>query len=63
MRRRDVMALAAAVWEARRLLAMWKVDPPDPDAMRREISQLLDSPEVLEALDRLSAENGEQTPT
>ena len=55
------MVLAAAVWEARRLLAMWKADPPDPDAMRREISHLLDSPEVLDALDRLSAEDGEQT--
>lgn len=61
MRKGDVIALAAAVWEARRLLAMWKADPPDPDAMRREISRLLDSPEVLEALDRLSAGDGELT--
>ena len=59
MRREDVIVLAAAVWEARRLLAMWKADPPDPDVMRREISKVLDYPEVLEALDRLSAEGSE----
>ena len=53
------MVLAAAVWEARRLLAMWKADPPDPDAMRREISRVLDYPQVLDALDRLSAESSE----
>ena len=61
MNKRDAIVLAAAVWEARRLLALWKADPPDPDAMRREISRLLDAPEVLEALERLSAEGGELT--
>lgn len=49
------------MWEARRLLALWKADPPDPDAMRQEISHLFDAPDVLEALERLSTEGGELT--
>lgn len=61
MSKRDAIILAAAVWEARRLLALWKGDPPDPDAMRKEISHLFNSPDVLEALERLSTEGGELT--
>jgi len=50
--------LAAAVWEARRLLAAWpEAGDSDPEALRTELYDVLDTPEVREALEQLSDES------
>jgi hypothetical protein len=49
--------LAAAVWEARRLLTAWaESGDRDPETIRADLYEILDTPEVREALDKLGEE-------
>jgi hypothetical protein len=53
--------LAAAVWEARRLLTAWaESGDDDPETFRADLYEVLDTPEVREALEQLSDESIER---
>jgi len=54
--------LAAAIWEARRLLVAWAdTGDNDPSALCAELFDVLDTPEVRQALEQLSDDGGELT--
>ena len=49
--------LAAAVWEARRLLTAWaESGDGDAETFRADLYEVLDTPEVRDALDKLGDE-------